>query len=138
VLVDILAQLHDGRQTLLTYLKNMNNDPDISLPSNMLFFLSEDGRPIDFTLEGMKTYMSSIGFSSDLADNFPRHFHRTYTFNSGVQDDAAAAQIGHQRNGREFLSLASSTLPAEAAKSILAVLESMMREIGYERLPYIR
>lgn len=103
----------------------------------IFFFIDDNGRFIDFTLNRTKETLKGIGIDYYLPANMPRHYMRNYLFHSGISNDIADIFMGHQHAGREMMNITSSAITKEIMMECLPIIETMLTDIGFEDLKYL-
>ena len=131
----MLKELREGLPILNDYIvRNLVFSDQTQMFNNILFLINDKGFYIDFTPDEMINILSKAGIDFPFPMNMPRHFLRNYLYHHGISNDLADAWMGHQHDGREMLNITSSTIVGDALLKCLAIVEDMVKQIGFENI----
>lgn len=134
----ILSKLHDNFTRLRTLIAaNVNSHFLNEIQDDLFFFIDDHGNKLGFTLKIFHDVLRKANINYEFPDNSPRHFVKTYLHDNKISIDTSDTWSGHSRSGREALNAASSIIPGETLSRCINVVEAMLRELGFEDVPYL-
>lgn len=104
----------------------------------LLFYLSDDGRVLQYTLSAYRDKLSQCGAEA-LATaplNVGRHRNRTEKV-PAYADDVMNLHLGHNRAGREALAHHACTFLGKTIAMLREHHEELLRKLGFEPLSYL-
>ena len=133
---DVLKQIKSGAKATFTRLSvSHGRTPEYS--GQMLFFIDEGYRFVDVSPSTIRQVLEENKLSElyDFPLNCARHFMSTLLSEQGVSFELLDAWMGHQRNGKEFMNI-YSTSDAKSLSQVKKIIGGILNELKFRFVKY--